>query len=100
MSIAKAIRDNINTAVTLSALGNSHRKMRHLAADLINASGMDHEDIAGDCCLCESTVTNLASGKTKNPQSETLERVFKAFAFQLDMKAVRQQAAYANKPKK
>ena len=73
--------------------------MRHVAQDLVNASGMAYEDIAADCYLCESTIKNLATGKTKNPQSETIERVFRAFAFQLDMKAVRLNAKYANRPK-
>jgi transcriptional regulator with XRE-family HTH domain len=100
VSISKTIRDNINATVELAALGNTSRKMKDVAADLINASGMDHEEVAANCYLCQSTITNLASGKTKNPQSETIERVFRAFAYQLDMKAVKLNAKYANKPKK
>ena len=99
MTIAKQIRDSIDANVALSSLGNSNRKMKDVAVDLINASKMDYKDIAGMCYLCKSTIANLASGKTKNPQSETIERIFRAFEYQLDMKAVRLSAKYNNKPK-
>ena len=100
MSIAKQIRNNIDANVSLAALGNSDRKLKHIAIDLIHASGMDYKDIANKCYLCKSTIANLASEKTINPQSETIERIFRAFEYQLDMKAVRLNAKYANKPKK
>jgi len=99
MSIAKQIRDSINANVALSALGNSNRKMKDVAIDLIHASNMDHKDIADMCYLCKSTISNLASEKTKNPQSETIERIFRAFEYQLDMKAVKLSAKYTNRPK-
>ena len=100
MTIAKQIRDTINTNVSLAAIGNSDRKMKDVAIDLINASGMDYKDIAGMCYLCKTTIANLASEKTKNPQSETLERIFRAFEYQLDLKAVKLNAKFTNKPKK
>jgi hypothetical protein len=100
MSIAKQIRDNINANVALTALGNSDRKMKDIAIDLIHASGMRYKDIANDCFLCTSTVANLASEKTQNPQSETIERIFRAFEYQLDMKSVKLNAKYANREKK
>lgn len=100
MSIEKQIRDSINTNVSLMALGNSNRKMKDVAIDLIHASGMDYKDIADKCYLCKSTIVNLASERTENPQSETIERIFRAFEYQLNMKAVQLNAKYANKPKK
>ena len=100
MSIEKQIRDNINANVALSALGNSNRKLKDVATDLINASGMYYEDIADKCYLCPSTIRNLATGKTQNPQSETIERIFRAFEYQLDMKTVQLHVKYANKAKK
>jgi len=99
MSIEKIIRENIKNNVALTALGNSDRKMKDVATDIINAAGMSYGDVAEQCFLCEATVKNLATGKTKNPQSETIERVFRAFAYQLDMKAVRLNTKYRNKPK-
>ena len=100
MSIEKQIRDAINANVALSALGNSNRKMKDVAADLINASGMYYEDIADKCYLCTATIQNLATGKTKNPQSETVERIFRAFEYQLDIRAVQMHVKYANQAKK
>ena len=99
MSIARQIRKNINDNVALTAIGNSNRKMKDVAVDLINASNMDYKDVAGMCYLCKSTISNLASGKTKNPQSETIERIFRAFEYQLDMKTVKLNAKYTNRPK-
>jgi hypothetical protein len=99
MSIAKAIRDNINEKVELYALGNTSRTLADVATDLIHASGMKYKVIASDCFLCTSTVKNLASGKTKRPQAETVERVLRAFSFQLDVKMVNMHAKYSNKPK-
>lgn len=99
MSIAKTIRDNINEKVELYALGNTSRTLADVAADLVNASGMKYKDIASDCFLCTSTVKNLASGKTKRPLSDTVERILRTFEYQLDMKAVKLQAKYGNRPK-
>lgn len=100
MSIATQIREQINANVALTALGNSNRKLKDVAVDLIHASGWKYKHIAEICYLCPSTVKNLASGKTQNPQAETIERIFRAFEYQLDMKAVKLSAKYANRPKK
>ena len=100
MSIGRTIRANIESNVALVAIGNSERKMKDLAVDLINASGMSYEDIADKCYLCKGTIKNLATEVTKNPQSETLERIFRAFEFRLDLNAVRLNERFANKPKR
>ena len=100
MSIAAEIRRNINANVALTALGNSNRKLKDVAVDLINASGQKYKVIASDCFLCTSTIAKLAKGITQNPQAETIERIFRNFEYQLDMKAVKLNAKYANRAKK
>lgn len=100
MSINNQIRQSIKANITLTALGNSNRTMRDVAIDLIHASGLQYKDIANDCYLCTATIKNLALGKTLNPQSETIERIFRNFELQLTMKDIRLQEKFANKAKK
>jgi len=97
--IAAQIRQQINANVALTALGNSTRSLQDVAIDLINASGWKYKVIAEETFLCPSTIKNLATGKTKRPQAETIERIFRAFEYQLDMKAVKLSAKYANRAK-
>jgi transcriptional regulator with XRE-family HTH domain len=98
--IAQQIRQQINANVALTALGNSTRTLRDVAIDLIHASGWKYKVIAEETFLTPSTIKNLASGKTIRPQAETIERIFRAFEYQLDMKAVKLNAKYANRAKK
>jgi hypothetical protein len=99
MSVEASIRERINENVTLYALGNSKRTLADVAADLIFESGLKFKVIASDCFLCTSTVRNLATGKTKRPLADTVERVLRNFEYQLDMTPVKLAAKFANQPK-
>lgn len=85
MSVEKKIRDKIAANINMRALGNSTRSLRDVAVDLINASGMDWEDIADGTYLCKGTIANLAQDITRNPQLQTVERVMKFFDCRVDM---------------
>lgn len=92
------LRSRILKNVNLTAGGNSNRELRELCIDLINASNIDHEDIAAGCCLCKQTITNLADEKTY-PMGDTMNRIIKYFEFEINLNAVDIKAAFRNKPK-
>lgn len=79
------IRARVAKRVKLFALGNTHRTMKDVAQDLINDSGMSHESIADGCFLNKNTIKNLATGKTKRPQEETVSRVLRFFNMKVDL---------------
>ncbi len=80
------LRRQLCKRVELKAIGNSHRKMKDVAIDLINESHLDYKTIATGCFLAEATVKNLAEETTKNPQCETIERVFRYFQMTMNLK--------------
>lgn len=93
------IRDRLAAKVKLQAIGNSKRKLRDVTVDLVNASGMDWKTIADGCFLSKSTIANLAKDRTQNPQSETVERVFRFFDMRVSLTDEPIKGQYANKPK-
>lgn len=96
---SKEIEETIQTKINLQALGNSKREPKDIAADLVNASNMDYEDIAAGCYLCKQTIIRLANGKTKDPQSSTITRVFRFFNMKMSLEGEVVKAKYLNKPK-
>ena len=98
--IQKQIRDQIAAQVQLRALGNSTRSLRDVAVDLINASGMDWEDIAEGTFLAKSTIARLAKDITQNPQLQTVERVLKFFDCRVDLKGEVIKGDNRNQPKR
>lgn len=94
-NISKRIKDKVR----LRAIGNSGRKLKHVAQDLVNASDLGYGEIAEGCFLCKATVKNLARGTTHNPQSETVERVFRFFDMRVDLNGEPIKGKYANQPK-
>lgn len=99
MTIAAEIRKQIKAKVALSAVGNTKRKLKDVAADLINAANLPYAEVAGRCYLCTSTIKNLATGKTKNPQAETIERVFRYFEYSVTFDQVKLKGQFENQPK-
>ena len=93
------VRKRIGAKVKLAAIGNSKRKMRDVAVDLINASDMDWKDIAAGCYLSKATIAKLAKDQTRNPQSETIERVFRFFNMRMSLEGEMIKGQYANQPK-
>jgi len=93
------ILEIITSKVKLQAIGNSKRKMRDVAIDLINQSGLDWSYIAGGCYLSKSTIAKLAKDETKNPQSETLERIFRFFDMKMSLSNEVIKRQYTNQPK-
>jgi hypothetical protein len=80
------LRRQLNRRVELKAIGNSNRKMKDVAIDLINESHLDYETIAAGCFLSETTIKRLALEITINPQSETIERIFRYFQMTVNLK--------------
>lgn len=95
----EAIGNQIKAKVKLAAIGNSDRKLKDVAQDLVNASGMSFAEVANGCFLCISTVKKLARGATRNPQSETIERVFRFFNMRVDLSGEPIKEKYANRKK-
>lgn len=96
---SELLKAHVTKRVNLSAGGNSERKMKNVAIDLINESSLDHSIIADGCFLCTQTITNLADETTVNPQSETIERIFKFFEMSVNLKGVAVKTKYLNQPK-
>ena len=99
LEYTELLKAHVKKRVNLTAGGNSERKMKNVAIDLINESNLDHSIIADGCFLCTQTVTNLAEETTVNPQSETIERIFKFFEMSVNLKGVAVKTKYLNQPK-
>ena len=99
LRLSDEIRQRVFTSVRPYAIGNSNRKMKDVAIDLINNSGMKWSYIASGCFLSEQTIKNLATEVTRNPQSETIERVFRFFGVALSMDTIIISQKYMNKEK-
>lgn len=99
LEYTELLKAHVKKRVNLSAGGNSERKMKNVAIDLINESNLDHSVIAAGCYLCTQTITNLADETTRNPQSETIERIFKFFEMSVNLKGVAIKNKYLNQPK-
>lgn len=97
--LQKRLYAEIDQKVALKALGNSNRKLKDVAVDLINASKQPYKEVAAGSYLCRATVKNLVKGKTLNPQSETLERIFRYFEYNVSLDRVALKAKYRNQPK-
>lgn len=93
------VKSQMLAKVKLAAIGNSDRKLKDVAQDLVNASGMSFAEVAHGCFLCTSTVKKLARGSTSNPQSETIERVFRFFNMRVDLSGEPIKEKYANRKK-
>ena len=83
------ILGHVASEVSLTAIGNSTRKMKDIAIDLVNASGLKHGVIADGTFLCESTISKLVetdeNKATRNPQCETVERIFRYFNMRMTL---------------
>ncbi len=99
MSVEKKIRERIKANVGMKALGNSDRSLRDVTVDLVNASGMQWEDIAEGTFLCKSTISNLARDITQNPQLQTVERIMKFFDCRVDISGEVVRGKYLLQPK-
>lgn len=77
------IESKIAAKVNRTVLGNSHRSIQDLCADLVNNSDQEMADIAHDCFLHPTTVRKLAGGITRFPRADTCERVLKHFQLKL-----------------
>lgn len=91
--------------IKLRAGGNSKRGMKELASDLINNSGMNHNQFADLAMLSPSTVARLAeltptkTGSEYRPQSDTIERVIRACGAEISLTPVDIKPRYQNQPK-
>lgn len=99
MTIEAEIRKRLKAQVSLKFGGNDNRSMREVAVDMIHASGMDWKSIAHGTYLAKSTIKNLATEKTQYPRYDTIERVYKFFEYEANLKPVTLKAEYANQPK-
>jgi hypothetical protein len=99
MSLKQEMRERLDKKVKLRAVGNTHRKLRDVAVDLINAADLPYAEIAAGTYLCKSTIKNLGNDHTRNPQSETLERIFRFFEYNVALDRVAIKAQYRNQPK-
>lgn len=106
--MAEASKANSLTSLSLARIkkkvkmyfgGNSNRDEKDFLADVINNSGESFEDIAADCYLHKKTIENLASGKTQNPQHETLTRLNRHFGIRFEGSFENIKPLYRNKPK-
>lgn len=98
-TITKDIRDRLSKNVKVAVLGNSNRTSKDLAIDLIHASGQSYDEIAKGTFLHRTTVKKLAREKTKNPQSQTVDRVLKHFDVRLQGDFVATKSKFENQPK-
>ena len=99
MSIGKEIRRSIAQNVALDSGGNSHRSLQNVAVDLINASGMSWKEVASGCFLCTATVKNLATGKTRFPRADTLDRVYRFYEYKIGFRRESIKSEFQNHPK-
>ena len=99
MSIEKAIRSGIRAKVSLKFGGDDRRTMKDLAIDMINASELSWKEIADGAYLSTPTIKKLAQEITQYPRYDTIERVFKYFEYEANMKPVKVSAKNQNKPK-
>jgi len=97
--ITEMIKARIYKNCNMTAIGNSERKLKDVAIDLINASGMDHGVIADGCFLCSSTITRLIDGETISPQSETIERIYRYFDLTLTLDGTPIKREFLNRKK-
>ena len=99
MSVKNAFLSNIRN----KALGNSKTTLKHLACDLLNAMGTDHEDVADHAegtFLCKTTIRRIMLCPDEyNPQAETIERVFRYCGAELTISPVAYKAQFGNTPK-
>ena len=97
--IVAQIMDLKTSKVKMRALGNDNRSTKDFIIDVLHASGDSDKDIAKNAMLCTQTVSNLREEKTKRPQSETMDRIAKAYGFQATYSKVSIQPKFRNKPK-
>ena len=83
-----------------SALGNSHRKLKDVAADLLNATGESPDDIAKGTYLCPSTVKRVMDCEDNySPRADTLERCFRYCNASVVFEETMMKKNYLNQPK-
>lgn len=82
------------------ALGNSNRKLKHLACDLLHASGQKASEISKGTFLCPQTIERVMDCPEEyRPQAETLERILTYFNGVLTVEFENIKPRYQNKPK-
>lgn len=99
MSIQASVRSAIKAKVKLKFGGDDTRTMKDVAVDLINASDLPWKEIAAGCYLGKTTIKNLATEKTRFPRYDTIERVYKFFEYEANLKPVKVSAQNVNKEK-
>lgn len=88
----------------VKALGNSNVKLSDLASDLVNKHG-DLKEIADGSFLHISTVKRIASldptlqGDEYKPNADTVERIFKFFNAEVQIKSVAIKPRFKNQAK-
>lgn len=89
-----------NTLSKKVALGNSDTGFKHVACDLLHASGEKPSKIAEGTFLSTHTIERVMKCEDNyKPQSDTLERIFKYMNAQVAFNHVNIKAQYRNKPK-
>ena len=85
--------------VKLKALGNDNRTLKDVAVDLLHAAGEKDHIVATGCFLCTKTIGNLKEGKTRNPQSDTVARIYKYFGYEMQLSRVHISKKHMNREK-
>lgn len=82
------------------ALGNSDRKFKNVASDLLNALGEKPSKIADGTFLSVATVERVMKCEDEyRPQSETLERIFRYCNAEVSFSHTKIKPEFSNKPK-
>lgn len=106
VSINKAIKDSLLSKTT--ALGNSGRKLKNVASDLVNdyySNGGKDRAILDGTFLSKATIermrllTDSESGLEYQPNADTIERILVFFGAEIYFKGVKIKSANANKEK-
>lgn len=98
-------RDDILSRIDAKAGGNSHRGLKEVASDVINASGLKDSQVADLAMISTSTVHRLReltpaeSGQPYRPQAESIERVLRGLGIGFNMTPENIKKKYLNQPK-
>ena len=83
-----------------TALGNSKRRFKHIACDLLHATGEKPSTISKGTFLSPQTIERVMDCPDEyRPQSETLERIFNYCNAQASFEFVKIKPQFQNQPK-
>lgn len=95
-----AINAIIESLKHKTALGNSKRRMKHLASDLLHATGEKPSALANGTFLSTNTIERVLDCPDEySPNSDTIERIFRYCNAQVVVEFETIKPRFQNQPK-